>query len=87
MTDAAGTQPRAKDVGTSSIPCPMLTSSNYTVWAIRMKALLRVHEVWETIDPEVTDLKKNYAAIALLFQSISKALILQVGDLNTSKEI
>ncbi|XP_076960026.1 uncharacterized protein LOC143636268 [Bidens hawaiensis] len=66
---------------------PMLTSTNYTVWAIRMKVLLNVHKVWDTIDPGATDEDKNNIAIALIYQSISEETIMQVGNLDSAKEI
>lgn len=49
--------------------------------------ILRVYQVWETIEPGSTDTKKNDVATALLFQSISEALILQVGEQGTAKKI
>ena len=76
-----------KEAGRTSIKFPMLTTSNYTVWCMRMKIALKVSEVWETIDPGVKDEKKNNIAIAFLFQSIPEALILQVGNLDTAKGI
>ena len=42
---------KIKDGVPGAVVCPMLTTSNYTVWAMRMKMLLRVHKVWETIEP------------------------------------
>ena len=54
---------------------------------MRMKIALKVCEVCETIDPGSKDEKKNNMAIAFLFQSIPEALILQVGDIDTSKAI
>ncbi|XP_013632784.1 uncharacterized protein LOC106416961 [Brassica napus] len=59
--------------GRSSINCPMLTSSNYTVWAIRMKLLLKVNKAWEAIETEST--------------SIPEALVLQIGDLDNAKKV
>ena len=53
--------------GGSSIKCPILNTTNYTVWAMRMKILLKVHKVWEIIEMEVEDDKKNNMAMALLF--------------------
>jgi len=35
--------------GPSSIQCPMLKSTNYTVWDMRMRSTLKVHKVWDTI--------------------------------------
>ncbi|XP_076913584.1 uncharacterized protein LOC143572260 [Bidens hawaiensis] len=66
---------------------PMLISTNYTVWVIRMKVLLNVHKVWITIDPGETDDDRNNIAIALIYQSISEATIMQVGNLDSAKEI
>ena len=76
-----------KDTGPSGVKFPMLTSSNYTVWSMRMKIALKVCEVWEVIDPGTKDEKKNNMAIAFLFQSIPEALILQVGEIDTAKGV
>lgn len=73
--------------GPSTITCPMLTATNYTVWAMRIKVLLKVHEVWEAVENETDNVKKNNMATALLFQSIPEALILQVGELDTAKKV
>ncbi|XP_076883464.1 uncharacterized protein LOC143532249 [Bidens hawaiensis] len=63
----------------------ILTSTNYTAWAIRMKVLLNVHKVWNTIDPGETDADKNNIAIALIYQSIPEATIMQVGNLDSTR--
>ena len=70
-----------------TVVCPMLTSTNYTVWAMRMKVFLRVHKVWEAIEPRTAEEEKNDVATALLFQSIHENLILQVGEQGSPKEI
>ncbi|CAA7036532.1 unnamed protein product [Microthlaspi erraticum] len=71
----------------SSVLCPMLNSSNYSVWSMRMKVTLKVHKVWESIDPGSTDEVKKNNATALLFQSIPESLTLQVGDQDSPKGI
>ena len=76
-----------KDAGPILLKFPMLTSTNYTVWAMRMKVALKVGEVWEAIDPGCKDEKKNNMAINYVFQSIPEALILQVGDIDTAKAV
>lgn len=81
------TSTRGKEGRLSSISFPMLNSTNYTVWTIRIKVLLKVHELWEGIEEETTNVKKNNMATALLFQSIPETLILEVGDLKTAKEL
>lgn len=73
--------------GSSSIKCPMLNSTNYTVWAMRMKITLRVHKAWEVIESDIVDIDKNDMAMALFFQSIPESLILQVGELDTAKKM
>ena len=65
----------------------MLNNANYTVWCMRMEAALRVHKVWQSIDPGTEDEEKNDLARALLFQSILESLTLQVGKLKTAKEV
>ena len=87
ITTTSTTIARMKDGGGSSINCPMFTSSNYTVWAIRMKLLLKVHKAWETIEAKSHDIEKNDIATALIFQSIPEALVLQVGDLDNAKKV
>ena len=55
---------------------------------MKMKVLLRVHEVWETVEPGSDDQKKNdVATTSLLFQSLLETLILQVGEQLVFKDI
>ncbi|XP_076935839.1 uncharacterized protein LOC143602689 [Bidens hawaiensis] len=70
-----------------SLQCPMLTKTNYTMWALRIKAMFRYHGIWDVIEPRSTDEKKNGAAIALFFQSIPEDQIMQVAQYETTKEI
>ena len=81
------TEMKIKEHGPSSIIFLMLNSSNYTVWAMRMKIAFKVNKVWEAIDPGSKAEGKNDMAIALIFQSIPEALTLQVGDLDTAKAV
>ncbi|XP_076884580.1 uncharacterized protein LOC143533799 [Bidens hawaiensis] len=77
--------PKGKENGSSTVQCPMLTSTNYTMWAMRMKVVLRVHKVWDTIAPGVSDEEKNDIATSSLFQSVPEALIMQIGDQQNAK--
>ncbi|XP_076925318.1 uncharacterized protein LOC143588099 [Bidens hawaiensis] len=52
---------------------------------MRMKVVLRVHKVWDSINSGVPDEDKNDMAMALLFQSIPETLIMQIGDQETAK--
>ena len=87
MGDLTVVTTKEKDRGSSSIKCPILNSTNYTVWAIKMKILLKVHKVWDIIETEEGDDEKNNMAMALLIQSIPEALVLQVGELDTAKKV
>ena len=73
--------------GPTTISCPMLSSTNYIVWSIRIKVLLKIHKVWDAIEVESDNGEKNDMATALLFQSIPETLILQVGELDTAKKV
>lgn len=78
---------KIKDGGGTTISCPMLNSSNYTVWAIRMKLLLKVHKAWEVIETESEEAEKNDMAIALIFSFIPEPLVLQFGKLDNAKKV
>ena len=84
ITTTVATKPKE---GTLSINCPMLNTTNYTVWSIRMKILLKVHKVWDIVETETDESDKNNLATALIFQSIPEALILQVGEIDTAKKV
>lgn len=43
-------------------------------------------KVWEAIEAVTTNTEKNDMALALLFQSIPESLILQVGELDKTKQ-
>lgn len=76
----------------SGVPfqCPMLTSTNYTTWAIKMDAIMDAQGVWESIElltgVEV-DEKKNKTARAFIFQAIPEDILLQVAKKKTAKEV
>ncbi|CAI9304176.1 unnamed protein product [Lactuca saligna] len=91
MTDTGGegeAPVRVKEVGTTSVLCPMLTSTNYTVWAMRMKVVLRIHKAWTVIDPG-TDVneEKDCLAMGLLYQALPENLIMQIGDQDSAKKL
>lgn len=78
---------KTRDKVPSAVVCPMLSTTNYTVWTKRMKVVLKVHKVWETIDPGTDDEEKNDIATALLSQSIPENQIMQVGEEDSPKDI
>ena len=87
MSDIVAATGKIKEGGgLSSIKCLMLSATNYTVWAMRMKITSKVHKVWEAIEAEMINTEKNDIA-PLLFQSIPENLILQVGELENAKQV
>ncbi|XP_013633224.1 PREDICTED: uncharacterized protein LOC106338903 [Brassica oleracea var. oleracea] len=88
MGDDNNSQARDKSLEMKKdIRCLMLSSTNYTVWSMRMKVMLCLYKVCNTIDPGSDDAKNNNMAIALISQSVPEALILQIGQHDTSKKI
>ncbi|XP_076949586.1 uncharacterized protein LOC143622280 [Bidens hawaiensis] len=87
-TSNSNSNRNTKENSSTSLICPMLNPTNYTIWAMKLRAIFNIHGVWEMIDPGTsTDAKNNSMAIALLFQSIPEAMTLQVGNLPTAKEM
>ncbi|XP_009115282.1 uncharacterized protein LOC103840530 [Brassica rapa] len=86
MNDLKSTS-KTREVVPSTMVCTMLSSTNYTVWAMRMKVLLRVHKFWESIEPETDDEEKKNIDTALMFQWIPENQILQVGEVDSPKKI
>ncbi|XP_023749794.1 uncharacterized protein LOC111898102 [Lactuca sativa] len=74
-----------KEIGATSVHCPMLTTTNYTVWAMRMKVVLRIHKAWTVTDPGTENEEKDYLAMGMLYQVIPETLIMQIGDVESSK--
>lgn len=83
-TSTSGDTAKHKDGG---ISCPMLNAANYTLWTIRMKIVLKVHEAWDVVEQGIDDTKKNDIAIAYIVQSIPESLVLQLGDLDNAKKL
>ncbi|PWA77888.1 dynamin central domain-containing protein [Artemisia annua] len=73
-----------KDSGTSmTFQYPVLNSTNYTIWAVKIKALFNVHGIWEAVEPTTdaeVDQKKNNMAIAI-------NMVLQIASLTSAEEI
>ncbi|PWA58211.1 hypothetical protein CTI12_AA299890 [Artemisia annua] len=68
----------------------VLNSTNYTIWAVKIKALFNVHRISEAVEPTTdaeVDQKKNNMAIAMLYQAIPENMVLQIANLTSAKEI
>jgi len=70
--------------------CPMLNSTNYTTWAIRMQIILEVNSLWESIKPQATtkaDVERDKTAIAYLYQSLPEDQLLVISKYKTAKAV
>ncbi|XP_024965797.1 uncharacterized protein LOC112505999 [Cynara cardunculus var. scolymus] len=70
MSGGGAPQPPAKEPTSLTFQFPILSSTNYTIWRMRMEVLLGIHGVWEVVDPGLDYAKKNNIVKVLLFQSI-----------------
>ena len=66
---------------------PMLTDTNYSLWAIKMKVLMKALRVWSAIDGSGEyDQAADEGAFAALSQSVPDHVMLQVADCDTAQE-
>lgn len=78
-----------KEGGSMTYQVPVLTPTNYPVWAVKVKSIMDAHGVWETVEPRVLgeepDPKKKKQALAFLFQSIPEDMVLQMASYTDPK--
>uniref|UniRef100_A0A8R7NVV9 CCHC-type domain-containing protein n=1 Tax=Triticum urartu TaxID=4572 RepID=A0A8R7NVV9_TRIUA len=82
--------PHGAGGSTVSMAMPMLTPSNYTVWAIKAEAILDAQNLWEAVSPAgdaAVYAGKNKMARAVLFGALSKDLLMQVSMKKTATEV
>lgn len=69
---------------------PMLSRSNYTAWALKMKVYMQAHGVWEAIEPKdqntKVEEKKDKVALAVIYQGLPEDILLSLADKKTAKE-
>lgn len=65
---------------------PLLTRSNYTAWAIKMKAYLKAQGLWEAIDSKDVDERKDQMALAAIYHGIPEETLLLIAEKETAKE-
>ena len=81
----------AKKGGLMSYQVPVLTPTNYPVWAVKVKSIMDGYGIWETVEPrgwgEELDPKKKKQAITFLFQTIPKDMVLQMASYKDPKQV
>nr|GEV19109.1 zinc finger, CCHC-type [Tanacetum cinerariifolium] len=73
-----------------SYQVPVLTSTNYSMWAVKVKSIMDAHGVLGTVEPrtlgEEPDEKKSQQALAFLFQAIPEDMVLQMASYTDPKQ-
>ncbi|KAL8156229.1 hypothetical protein AgCh_001357 [Apium graveolens] len=76
--------------GSFGLSYPMLSKTNYTPWAIKMKVFMQAHGVWEAIEPKdpktAAEKKMDKRALAIIYQGIADDMLLTIAEKKTSKE-
>ena len=75
-----------------SLPVPMLTGDNFTVWAIKVEANLDAQGLWEAVVPAedaapAIIAKKDKPARAYLLGALAEDILLQVSAKKTAAEV
>ncbi|XP_023732958.1 uncharacterized protein LOC111880778 [Lactuca sativa] len=79
-----------KEGGSMTYQVPVLTPTNYPVWAVKFKSIMDAHGIWETVEPkagETSDKKKSKQALSFLFQAIPEDMVLQMASYTEPKKV
>jgi Domain of unknown function (DUF4219) len=69
------------------IQYPMLNDTNYSLWAIKMKIILRALGVWDAVEGEgEADKEKDQGALAAISQAVPDSTIMAIAEKQTAKE-
>ncbi|XP_074337184.1 uncharacterized protein LOC141674364 [Apium graveolens] len=76
--------------GSFGLSYPMLSKSNYTAWALKMRVFMQAHGVWDAIAPKdpkaAIDEKMDKRALAVIYQGIPEDILLSIAEKKTSME-
>ncbi|XP_078433682.1 uncharacterized protein LOC144704977 [Wolffia australiana] len=85
INGAGSGAPRAGDMAPPLL-FPVLSKTNYSLWAVRMEVLLEAHGLWEAIEEETVPRKKDRQALSIL-GAIPEEIQAQVDIKKSAKEI
>ena len=66
---------------------PMLTDTNYGVWAVKMKIILRSLRVWQAITDDDVDDECDEGAMAAIAQSVPDSVLMTLAEFETAREV
>ncbi|CAO2163974.1 unnamed protein product [Urochloa humidicola] len=80
-----------KESSLVSLHYPMLTRSNYTTWAIKMKVFMHAQGVWDVVEyagkKDGLHNKKDQIVLTAIYQGIPEETLMVVSEKETSKEV
>ena len=81
---------KGKD-GAVGLTYPLLSRTNYTAWAMKMKVFMQAQGVWEAMKPilstVVVEYRTDKVAMAALYQGMPEDLLLSLAEKKTAKEV
>ncbi|XP_071700065.1 uncharacterized protein [Rutidosis leptorrhynchoides] len=81
----------ARDGSSLTYQVPILTATNYLVWAVKVKAIMDAYGILETVEPRMLsaeiDPEKSKRALAFLFQAIPEEMVLQMASYTDPKQV
>nr|GEU85354.1 hypothetical protein [Tanacetum cinerariifolium] len=80
-----GSQGTGKE-GSVTLRYLMLTKTNYSVWAIKMRVNLQAQGVWDATQREGVEDRQDRMALAAIYQAIPEDVLLMLADKDTAKE-
>jgi gag-polypeptide of LTR copia-type len=88
MGDTGGGKAQARSViGGVPIQYPMLNDTNYGIWAVKMKIILKALGVWGGIEgSDQVDKDKDQGAFAAISQSVPDSVVMAIAEKETAKE-
>lgn len=80
---------KGKD-GSFGLSYPLLTKTNYTVWALKMRVFMQAVGVWDAIEPKdpkaAVEDKVDKRALAVIYQGLPEEFVLSIAEKKSSKE-
>nr|GEV01728.1 hypothetical protein [Tanacetum cinerariifolium] len=77
---------RTEKEGSVTLRYSMLTKTNYSVWAIKMRVNLQAQGVWDATQCGGVKDRQDRMALAAIYQAIPKDVLLMLADKDTAKE-
>ncbi|XP_076910419.1 uncharacterized protein LOC143568061 [Bidens hawaiensis] len=77
----------AREPSSTSLQCPKLTKTNYNTWVVIMESILDAQGLWEVVNGEAIDDRKNKMARAIILQALPENMLMQVARTRDAQKI